>query len=177
YAHVTFFFNGQNEKPYPGEDRILIDSPKVPTYDLKPEMSAFEVTERLIREIESNKYGFIVVNLVNGDLVGHTGVWEACIKAAETVDACVGKIVNAGLKNNYVLLIFADHGNLEDKSGQFSTSHTTNKVPFVLVSKEKKLKSIKLLDDKGLQDVAPTVLELMNIPKPKEMTGQSIIAH
>ncbi|MEM4598175.1 MAG: 2,3-bisphosphoglycerate-independent phosphoglycerate mutase [Candidatus Diapherotrites archaeon] len=176
YAHVTFFFNGQNEKPFEGEDRILIDSPKVATYDLKPEMSAYEVTERLVKEIESQKYGFIVVNLVNGDLVGHTGVWEACIKAAEAVDDCLGKICEAGLKNKYTIFVFSDHGNLEDKSPAFSTSHTTNKVPFILVSEEPMLKRARLLKNKGLQDVAPTALALMGLPKPKEMTGENIIA-
>lgn len=176
YAHVTFFFNGQKEEPYKGEDRILIESPKVATYDLKPEMSAFEVTERLVQEIEKGIYGFIVVNLVNGDLVGHTGVWEACIKAAETVDACVGKIVDAGLKNGYVLLIFADHGNLEDKSSKFETSHTTNKVPLILVSNEKELQRCKLKKNRGLQDIAPTVLWLMGLEKPKEMTGENLIS-
>ncbi|MCX8189648.1 MAG: 2,3-bisphosphoglycerate-independent phosphoglycerate mutase [Candidatus Diapherotrites archaeon] len=175
YAHVTFFFNGQNEKPFDGEDRILIDSPKVATYDLKPEMSAYDVTERLLKEIESNKYGFIVVNLVNGDLVGHTGVWEACIKAAEVVDECLGKICEAGLKNKYTIFVLSDHGNLEDKSAAFSTSHTTNKVPFILVSDEPILKKAKLLKNKGLQDVAPTVLKLLGLPKPKEMTGEILI--
>lgn len=176
YAHVTFFFNGQKETPYEGEDRILIASPKVATYDMKPEMSAFEVTERLVQEIEKGIYGFIVVNLVNGDLVGHTGVWAACVKAAEAVDACVGKITEAGLKKNYVLLIFADHGNLEDKSSEFATSHTTNKVPFILVSNEKELQRCRLKENRGLQDIAPTVLWLMGIKKPKEMTGESLIA-
>jgi len=176
YAHVTFFFNGQKEEPYKNEDRILVPSPKVATYDLKPEMSAFEVTERLVQEIVKNFYGFIAVNIVNCDLVGHTGKWEACIRAAETVDACVGKIAEAGLRNDYVLLVFADHGNLEDKSSEWATSHTVNKVPLAIISKEEKLQKIRLRSNGGLQDVAPTVLELMGIKKPKEMSGKSLIS-
>lgn len=177
YAHVTFFFNDQIEEPYKGEDRILVNSPKVATYDLKPEMSAFEVTDRLVKEIGKDKYQFIVINLVNGDLVGHTGKWEACVRAAKAVDECIGKIVQAGLEKNYILFIFADHGNLEDQSKAWSTSHTINPVPFILVSNDPKLKKAKLIKGDGLKDVAPTVLELMGLPKPKEMTGQSLIEH
>jgi len=175
YAHVTFFFNGQIEKPSKGEDRLLVPSPKVATYDLKPEMSAFEVTKKLVKEIRKGKYGFIVVNIVNGDLVGHTGAWNACVKAAETVDACVGRIVKEGLEKDYTLLIFADHGNLEDQSREWATSHTVNKVPCILVSNEEKLRKCKLKKNSGLKDIAPTVLSLMGIKKPREMTGSSLI--
>ncbi|HZX44578.1 MAG TPA: 2,3-bisphosphoglycerate-independent phosphoglycerate mutase [Candidatus Nanoarchaeia archaeon] len=171
YAHVTFFFNGQRETPYDGEDRAMIPSPKVATYDLKPEMSAYEVTERLVSEIETDKYGFIVVNIVNGDLVGHTGVVPACLKAVKVVDECVGKIVTAGLDKNYTMLIFADHGNIEDQSPEWKTSHTIDPVPLVLVSKDKK----HALKKGGLGDIAPTVLNLLGIEKPKEMDGKSLI--
>jgi 2,3-bisphosphoglycerate-independent phosphoglycerate mutase len=175
YAHVTFFFNGQIEQPFANEDRILVNSPKVATYDLKPEMSAFEVTEKLVDAIKSGKYDFLVVNLVNGDMVGHTGIEKACVIAAETVDKCVQKITEAILSKNGVALIFADHGNLEDKSPEWKTSHTVNKVPFIVVSNDSKLKNIKLKDGKGLKDIAPTVLKLFDIKKPSEMTGDSII--
>lgn len=174
YAHVTFFFNGQVEEPNKDEDRILIPSPKVATYDLKPEMSAYEVTERLVKGIEKGKYGFIVVNIVNGDLVGHTGVVEACKKAVKAVDECVKKVVDKGLEKDYALLVFADHGNIEDQSPKWRTSHTTNPVPLILVSNNPRLKACKLRKG-GLQDIAPTVLQIMGIKKPKEMTGESLI--
>ncbi len=174
YAHVTFFFNGQKEEPDKGEERILVPSPKVATYDLKPEMSVFEVTDKLVKEVKKGKFGFVVVNLVNGDLVGHTGVWKACLKAVESVDKCLGKIVEAGMKKDYVLLVFADHGNIEDLSQGWQTSHTLNPVPLILVSGDEKLKKAKLRQG-GLQDIAPTVLELMGIEKPKEMTGKSLL--
>jgi len=175
YAHVTFFFNGQNEKPEKGEKRILVNSPNVATYDLKPEMSAFKVTKKLVNEIKKDKFEFIVVNIVNGDLVGHTGIWKACIKAAETVDKCLEKIVNAGLEKDYTLLVFADHGNIEDQSPKWATSHTINKVPFIMISNDKQLKGYKLKKNKGLQDIAPTVLKIMGIKKPKEMIGKSLL--
>ncbi len=175
YAHVTFFFNGQIEKPNKNEDRILIPSPKVATYDLKPEMSAYKVTETLIRKIRTKVYDFIVVNLVNGDMVGHTGNVEAIKKAVSAVDDCVGKIVNVGLENNYTLLVFADHGNAENQSPRCSTCHTKSPVPFVLISNNKRLRNCKLKRGSGLQDIAPTVLDLLNIKKPKEMSGKSII--
>ena len=175
YAHITFFFNGQIEKPDKNEDRILIPSPKVETYDLKPEMSVYEITDRLIDEIEKEKYDFIVTNIVNGDMVGHTGVVEACKKAVKIVDECIKKIVDKALKKNYTLLIFADHGNIEDQSPKWRTSHTTNPVQFILVSNKKNLKKCKLKNGRGLQDIAPTVLELMGIEKPKEMSGESLI--
>ena len=169
YAHVTFFFNNQIEKPYKNEHRILIHSPKVATYDLKPEMSAYKVTSRLLKEI--NKYQFIVVNLVNGDMVGHTGIKKACLKAAETVDKCVKRITDKDLQKDGIALVFADHGNLEDKSKKYQTSHTKNKVPLIVVSNKK----LKLKNNKGLKDIAPSVLKLLEIKKPKEMTGKSII--
>lgn len=174
YAHVTFFFNGQIETPYKNEDRILINSPKVATYDLKPEMSANEVTERLVQEIEKGNHDVFVVNIVNGDMIGHTGVWNACLSAVTTVDNCVEKIVKKTLEKKGIALIFADHGNIEDQSAKWKTSHTINPVQFILVSDDKKLKNVKLKKDKGLQDVAPTLLKLLNIPKPKEMTGESL---
>jgi len=175
YAHVTFFFNGQVEKPYEGEDRVLIPSPKVATYDLQPEMSAYLVTERVLAEIESGKYDVIVWNIVNGDMVGHTAVWDACIKACLVVDECVQKVVDKVLEKNGVALVFADHGNIEDQSERFRTSHTTHPVPFIVVSKEEALLKCKLKTGKGLQDVAPTLLKLLGVEKPKEMTGESII--
>jgi 2,3-bisphosphoglycerate-independent phosphoglycerate mutase len=170
YAHVTFFFNGQIEKPNKNEDRILVHSPKVKTYDLKPEMSAEEITDKLIEKIKKEKYDFAVINLVNGDLVGHTGKIKACKKAVETVDKQTKKIVEAGLAHNYTMLIFADHGNIEDQRKAWSTSHTINKVPLIVIS-QNKLK----LKKGGLADIAPTVLKLLKIHLPKEMTGKSLI--
>ncbi|MFA5126076.1 MAG: 2,3-bisphosphoglycerate-independent phosphoglycerate mutase [archaeon] len=175
YAHVTFFFNGQQETPNKNEERILVPSPKVATYDLKPEMSAYEVTEKLVKEINDSKFDFIVVNLVNCDMVGHTGKMNSIHKAIEAVDECTGKIINAGLSRDYTILVFADHGNAEDKTAKWATSHTINPVPLILVSNDKKLRKSKLAKGKGLQDIAPTVLELMHIKKPVEMTGESII--
>jgi 2,3-bisphosphoglycerate-independent phosphoglycerate mutase len=175
YAHVTFFFNGQIEEANPLEERMMIPSPKVATYDLKPEMSVYEVTEKLVEEINTDKYDLIVTNLVNGDMVGHTGIIDAIHKAVIAVDECLGKIVKAGLEHNYTLLIFADHGNVEDQTPEWLTSHTTNPVPLIIVSNNEKLRHCKLKKDKGLQDIAPTTLELLGIPKPKEMTGESVI--
>ncbi len=175
YAHVTFFFNGQQEKAFLNEDRILIHSPKVATYDLKPEMSVYEITEKLVKRIKQNKYEFIVTNLVNGDMVGHTGITKAIEKAVESVDDCLGKIVKAGLKNDYTILVFADHGNAEDQSPKWRTSHTINPVPFIVVSNNAKLQKIKLKKGKGLQDIGPTTLSILGIKKPKEITGESII--
>jgi 2,3-bisphosphoglycerate-independent phosphoglycerate mutase len=175
YAHVTFFFNGQVETPNKKEKRILIKSPNVATYDLKPEMSAFKVTNKLVSEIEKKKHDLIVVNLVNGDMVGHTGNVDAIIKAVEAVDFSVGKIVESGLKCDYDLLVFADHGNAEDQTPEWRTSHTTNPVPFILVSNKDDLKDAKLKKDKGLRDIAPTALKLMGLSIPPEMTGESII--
>lgn len=170
YAHVTFFFNGQLEKPFKKEQRILIPSPKVATYDLKPEMSALEIAEKTIEGIKKKKYGLIVVNLVNGDMVGHTGSYKAIERGLETVDKATGKIVDSALSNDYAILITADHGNAECKTGIYETSHTINPVPLILVS-DKKVK----LKKGGLADIAPTILKLMGIKIPKEMTGKSLI--
>ncbi|MBN2095143.1 MAG: 2,3-bisphosphoglycerate-independent phosphoglycerate mutase [Candidatus Aenigmarchaeota archaeon] len=179
YPHVTFFFNSQVEKPYPGEERIVVPSPKVPSYDKKPEMSASEVTETLLEEIESGEFGFILVNYANCDLVGHSAVKSAIIKATEVVDDCVGKVVDAGLDNGYTVLVTADHGNAEDKlypDGKLKPSHSLNKVPFLLISPEKELRNIRLRCG-GLIDVAPTILDIMGINKPTEMTGESLISN
>lgn len=170
YAHVTFFFNGQIEKKNNKEDRILIPSPNIATYDLKPEMSVFKIANTISKEIKKEKYNLIVTNLVNGDMVGHTGKVPAIKKAVQSVDKALEKIVDTGLRNNYKILILADHGNAEDQSPRWRTSHTTNKVPCILVSKDK----VKLKNG-GLRDIAPTVLDLMKIKKPREMTGTSLI--
>lgn len=175
YAHVTFFFNGQKEKPSKGEDRILVNSPKVATYDLQPEMAAGEISAKLCAELKKKKYDFVVVNLVNGDMVGHTGKKSAIIKGIEAVDAAMGEIVRTGLEKGYTSLVFADHGNAEDHGMEFQTSHTINPVPLIIVSKDEKLKDAKINVGKGLQDIAPTVLKIMGIKSPKEFSGKSII--
>jgi 2,3-bisphosphoglycerate-independent phosphoglycerate mutase len=176
YAHVTFFFNGGEEKPFKGEDRILIHSPKVPTYDLKPEMSAFEVTETVVKEIKSKKYDFILLNYANPDMVGHTGVISAAIKAIEAVDKCIGEVISAVREVDGIALVTADHGNadqmIDPSNGEVFTAHTTNPVPFALVMENFKG---KLRLNGKLADVAPTILHLMNIEKPKEMDGESLI--
>ena len=176
YAHVTFFFNGGKEEPYKNEDRILVPSPKeVPTYDLKPEMSCYTVTEKLTEAIRSGKYDLVVANFANPDMVGHTGVLSAAIKAIEVVDECMGKVVDAVESMHGNLFILADHGNadimIDEKTGEPYTAHTTNPVPFILVSEEKH----KLREGGCLADVAPTLLELMGIPQPKQMTGKSLL--
>ena len=174
YAHVTFFFNGGEEKQYIGEDRILVPSPKVETYDMKPEMSAYEVTDKVIEAIDSKKYDCIILNYANPDMVGHTGNLEAAVKAIETIDECVGKVIECVEKQNGVLIITADHGNAEQmidyKTGEPHTAHTTNPVPLILVG----MQNIKLKQGK-LADLAPTMLDIMNIEKPEEMTGESLI--
>ena len=174
YAHVTFFFNGGEEKEYEGEDRILDPSPKVETYDLKPEMSALEVTDKVVEAINSGKYDSIILNYANPDMVGHTGSLEAAVKAVETIDGCVGKVVEAIEKQNGVLIITADHGNAEQmidyKTGEPQTAHTTNPVPLILVG----LEGVKLKEGK-LADLAPTMLDIMGLEKPQEMTGESLI--
>lgn len=174
YAHVTFFFNGGREEPYPGEDRILVNSPKVATYDLQPEMSAYEVTEKVLEAINSEKYDTIILNFANTDMVGHTGNIDAAIKAVESVDKCVGEIVEAVQKQNGVLLITADHGNAEQmidyQTGEPLTSHTTNLVPLILVGME----NVELKDGR-LCDLTPTMLDIMEEQKPKEMTGESLL--
>ena len=174
YAHVTFFFNGGEEKQYPGEDRILVQSPKVATYDLQPEMSEPEVTEKVVEAINSKKYDAIILNYANSDMVGHTGSMEAAIKALEAVDDGVGKVVEAIRNNEGILLITADHGNSEQMidytTGEPHTAHTTNPVPLILVGMENtKLKSGKLAD------LAPTMLDIMGLEKPSEMTGESLL--
>jgi 2,3-bisphosphoglycerate-independent phosphoglycerate mutase len=175
YAHVTFFFNGGEEKQYDGEDRILVPSPKVETYDMQPEMSAYEVCDKAVEAINSKKYNCIILNFANPDMVGHTGSLTAAIKAVETIDECVGKIYEAIKNQNANLIITADHGNAEQMidytTGEPHTAHTTNLVPLILVSEKKNIK----LKEGRLCDLAPTMLELMGIEIPEEMTGKSII--
>lgn len=176
YAHVTYFFNGGREAPFEGEDRVLVPSPKdVKTYDEKPEMSAFEVTDKVIDGISKN-YKLIVVNYANGDMVGHTGNQKAAIQAVEALDKCLGRILPAALKNNYEILITADHGNCEEmvdpQSGEVMTQHSLNPVPCILVSEKRKGQK---LDNGKLADVAPTILDVFGWPVPKEMDGKSLI--
>lgn len=176
YAHVTFFFNGGVEEPNNGEDRILVPSPKVATYDLQPEMSANTVCDKLVEAIDSHKYDVIIVNFANPDMVGHTGIEKAAIKAIETVDACVGRAVDAVKRNNGVMFICADHGNAEtmydETTGAAFTAHTTNPVPFILVNADPSYK----LDEGGkLCDIVPTLIDLMGMEKPEEMTGRSLL--
>ncbi len=174
YAHVTFFFNSGVEKPSRREDRIIIPSPKIATYDLKPEMSAYKVKEEVIKRIKSKKYNVIIINFANPDMIGHTGFFNAAVKAVETVDKCVGYVVKEVQKLNGVVLITADHGNCEEMIGKRKTSHTTNKVPFIIISDKKK--KIKLRNG-VLADIAPTILDILKIKKPKEMAGKSLIKH
>ena len=174
YAHVTFFFNGGVENPNPGEDRILIPSPKVATYDLKPEMSAFTVTDRVLDEISKENHDLIVLNFANPDMVGHTGVFEAAKAAIEALDQCVAKIVDAVLAKGGEILLTADHGNAEemlDASGNIQTAHSLNPVPIIYISENSK----PLRADGILADLAPTILTLMNLMIPDEMTGKSLI--
>ena len=175
YAHVTFFFSGGREKEFAGESRILVPSPKVATYDLQPEMSAVQVTDKLVQAILERQYDAIICNFANGDMVGHTGVMAAAIKAVETLDQCLGRIRDAILQVDGNCLITADHGNVEqmldEDSGQPLTSHTSGPVPLVYVGKRK----VHLLDDGSLSDVAPSLLALMDLKQPREMTGHSLI--
>ncbi len=174
YAHVTFFFNGGKEEPFAGEDRILVPSPKVATYDLQPEMSAPEVTEKLVEQIDSEKYDFIVVNFANGDMVGHTGVYEAIEKAVATLDKCVEKVVEAAKAHGYETIIIADHGNADhalNEDGTPNTAHSLNPVPFIYIGSNKNAK----VKNGRLADVAPSLLNLMEIPVPAEMTGENLI--
>ena len=173
YAHVTFFFNGGEEKQYPGEDRILVDSPKISTFDLMPEMSAPEVSEKLNAAVRSGKYDAIIVNFANCDMVGHTGIIPAAIKAVETVDACVGSLAQAVKEMGGVLFVTADHGNADkmlDENGEPFTAHTTNPVPFIVVNYP-----CKVREGGRLSDIAPTMLKVMGLEQPAEMTGKSII--
>lgn len=175
YAHVTFFFNGGVEEPNQGEDRILIPSPKVPTYDLQPSMSANEVTDTVLERIKAGLYDVIIMNYANPDMVGHTGRLQAAVEAVESVDGCLGRVVNAVRAIGGVVLITGDHGNVEKMvggSGEPHTAHTTSKVPFILVSEDHKNAQ---LNKGSLQDVAPTMLALLRIPKPLEMTGECLI--
>ena len=176
FAHVTFFFNGGVEEPNEGEDRILVKSPKVATYDLKPEMSAYEVSDKLVDAIKSDKYDVIIINYANPDMVGHTGVEPAAIKAIEAVDECVGRAVEAVKEVNGQMFICADHGNAEqlidEETGEPFTAHTTNPVPFILVNADP---SYKLREGGCLADIAPTLIELMGMEQPKEMTGKSLL--
>lgn len=179
YAHVTYFFNGGEEKEFPGEERILIPSPKdVPTYDLKPQMSAREVAEALVKKISQNPIGLVIANFANADMVGHTGNFAAAVKACEVIDECIGKVVDAALAKKGKLVITADHGNIEQlidyDTGLPHTAHTINRVPVILVDEERQ--KCKLNEGTAI-DVAPTLLNLLRLPQPKEMTGHSLIVN
>ena len=174
YAHVTFFFNGGREQPNEGEDRTLIPSPKVATYDLKPEMSAYEVKDKLVESIKKNEYDFIVVNFANGDMVGHTGVYSAIEKAVVAVDACVKDVIEAAKATGYEALIIADHGNADhaiNDDGTPNTAHSLNPVPYIYITENKQAQ----VENGILADVAPSILHIMGLPQPKEMTGKCLI--
>jgi 2,3-bisphosphoglycerate-independent phosphoglycerate mutase len=174
YAHVTFFFNGGREAPYAGEERILVASPKVATYDLKPEMSACEVKDKLVEAINTQTFDFIVVNFANGDMVGHTGIYAAIEKAVVAVDACLKDVIEAAKANNYESIIIADHGNADyalNDDNSPNTAHSLNPVPFIYISENKNVK----IEDGKLADVAPSLLHIMGLKQPKEMTGHSLI--
>ena len=173
YPHVTFFFSGGREKEFKGEKRLLCPSPKVATYDLKPEMSAYDIRDAIIPELEKGEVDFICLNFANGDMVGHTGVFEAAVKACETVDKCTKEVISTGLQNGYTTLLIADHGNCEtmmNPDGTPHTAHTTNPVPMILIDKE-----IQSIGNGVLGDIAPTILELMGVDQPKEMTRKSLL--
>ena len=173
YAHVTFFFNGGVEKQYPGEDRILVKSPAVATYDLQPEMSAYEVTDKMVEAVKSGKYDALILNYANCDMVGHTGVFEAAVKAVEAVDACIGRVEAAVKEMGGCILLTADHGNADkmvDDDGTPFTAHTTNPVPFCVINHP-----CELREGGRLADIAPTMLKVLGLPQPAEMTGESII--
>lgn len=175
---VTFYFNGQHEEPFQGEKRIIMPSPKVPTYDLKPEMATYELTDLLITSMQERKYGFVLINFANADMVGHTGNIDASIKAIQSLDACLKRIVESALDSDITVLITADHGNIEQKinpsTGQISTEHTANPVPFIIVDKKYQGK-VKKLQSGILADIAPTILAIMGITKPSSMTGRNLI--
>ena len=178
YAHVTFFFNSQVEDPNPGEDRILVDSPKVSSYDQQPEMSAYKVTERVLEELDKDAYDVVIMNYANPDLVGHSGVFEAVVKCIEVVDECIGKVVDKTLEKNGTAIVLADHGNAEQmlyKNGEICPAHGTNPVPFILISSNEQLQNIKLRQGGGLKDVAPTMLEILGIETPEEIKGVNLI--
>ena len=173
YPHVTFFFSGGREKEFIGEKRLLCPSPKVATYDLKPEMSAYEIRDAIVPELEKGEVDFVCLNFANGDMVGHTGVFEAAVKACETVDKCAKEVITTGLQNGYTTLLIADHGNCEtmmNPDGSPHTAHTTNPVPMILIDKE-----IQSIHNGVLGDIAPTILELMGVEQPKEMTRKSLL--
>ena len=172
YAHVTFFFNGGSETQFPGEDRVLVPSPKVATYDLQPEMSAYEVCDKCVERIESGAYDVIILNFANCDMVGHTGVFDAAVKAVETVDECVGRVVDATMKMGGIAMITADHGNADvmtQPDGSPMTAHTTNPVPFILCGAGTELRKGRLCD------IAPTILDVMGLAVPEEMNGHTLI--
>ncbi len=173
YAHVTFFFNGGAESLFENEDRILVNSPKVATYDLQPEMSAPEVTEKLVEAINTEKNDLIILNFANGDMVGHTGIFPAICKAVETVDCCVKKVVEAAIAHGYAVLLTADHGNADyavNPDGTPNTAHSLNKVPFIVINA-----GVDSVKDGKLADVAPTILKLMGIEQPAAMTGEPLV--
>ncbi|WP_272151596.1 2,3-bisphosphoglycerate-independent phosphoglycerate mutase [Tenacibaculum aiptasiae] len=173
YPHVTFFFSGGREEEFKGEKRLLCPSPKVATYDLKPEMSAYEIRDAIVPELENGEVDFVCLNFANGDMVGHTGVFEAAVKACETVDTCVKDVVTSALHNDYTTILIADHGNCEtmiNPDGTPHTAHTTNPVPMILIDKE-----LKSIENGVLGDIAPTILKLMGVNQPKEMTQYSLI--
>ena len=174
FAHVTFFFSGGREAEFPGEERILVPSPKVATYDLQPEMSAPEVADKLVAALNTQKFDFIALNFANGDMVGHTGVREAIVKAVETIDVCVSKVVEAAKANDYEVIIIADHGNAdnaENEDGTPNTAHSLNPVPFVYVTENKNAK----VENGILADVAPSICQILGVEKPKEMTGKGLL--
>ena len=174
YPHVTFFFSGGREVPFDGESRILVPSPKVATYDLKPEMSAVELTDALLPQLESEKVDFVCINYANADMVGHTGVFSAAIKAVETVDQCVQRVVTTALAHGYTIFLTADHGNSDfmiNADGSPNTAHTLNPVPFFVIDREWK----GTLQNGKLGDVAPTILTWMGLPVPAEMTGKQLM--
>jgi 2,3-bisphosphoglycerate-independent phosphoglycerate mutase len=176
YAHVTYFFNGGVEQPFPGEERLLVPSPKVATYDLKPEMSAAGIADAVVKAVEDGAFDIIIVNFANADMVGHSGKIEPTVKAVETVDACLGRIESAVRAKDGALLITADHGNAEmmidPATGGPHTAHTTNPVPFIVVAENNKKFSLK--PNGSLRDISPTVLGMLGIPQPKEMTGSDL---
>ena len=175
YAHVTFFFNGGREAPFEGEDRILVASPKVATYDLKPEMSAFEVKDKLVGAIKENLYDFIVVNFANGDMVGHTGIYNAIAKAVWAIDGCVRDVVEAAKASDYEVIIIADHGNADNainEDGTPNTAHSLNPVPFIYVTNN----NSATVKNGRLADVAPSILHIMGLEQPDDMTGECLIS-
>jgi 2,3-bisphosphoglycerate-independent phosphoglycerate mutase len=178
YAHVTYFFNSQVEKPYKGEDRILVPSPKVPNYEDKPEMSAYEITKKLIPKIKQYCYDFILVNFANGDLVGHSANLEAGIEACEVVDECVGRVVQMGLEKDYCILLTGDHGNIETmlySDGSPNPSHGMNPVPLILISREEALIKNELMEKQGLSCISPSILKLMSLERPPEMVSNDLL--